>query len=258
MSTGPSLNSSNRNHECLIPSCHCEARRAEAISRGRLLRRFAPRNDSVDGMNHLAENAVAGASRRALLGIAAGAAFARARASAAEPAGAVESLRGECFAQQAAMRRMLAPAAPVFVGDAVATAAQSAISLHLGSDTVIRLGADTRLRIDRFLVNAGGVLTLEGGAMLYDHDAQGGVSDVTVRGPFGLIAVRGTRFFAGPSNGMFGVFVARGRVMVVGVNTAMQVTDGQGTDIARPGAEPTTPHIWAAPRITAAMAMVGQ
>jgi hypothetical protein len=35
------------------------------------------------------------------------------------------------------------------------------------------------------------------------------------------VAVRGTRFFAGPSNGVFGVFVVRREVMVVGMNTAM-------------------------------------
>ena len=79
-----------------------------------------------------------------------------------------------------------------------------------------------------------------------------------MRSPFGLIAVRGTRFFAGPSNGVFGVFVERGRVLVVGVDTAVIVEGGFGTDIARPGAEPTAPHPWAAPRIVNAMASVTQ
>jgi hypothetical protein len=195
-------------------------------------------------------------ARRALLAALAGAGLPRADAKSAETAGQVETVRGECFAQRAAVRRALVPAAEVFVGDAVATAAQSAMSMRLGSDTVVKLGAEARLRIDRFLIDAGGVLMFERGAMLYDHDSAASPRDVTVRGPYGLIAVRGTRFFAGPSNGVFGVFVERGTVTVVGVNTAVEVGDGLGTDIERPGAEPTPPHPWGAARIANAMASV--
>jgi len=161
--------------------------------------------------------------------------------------------RGECYAQSAAERRALAPSAPVFVGDAVETGLQSALGMHLGVATEVRLGAQSRLRIDRFLVNAGGVLVLERGAMLYNHDAPGRSPELAVRTPYGLLAVRGTRFFAGPSNGVFGVFVERGAVMVVGVNTAVLVTDGLGTNIDKPGAEPTPPVKWGAARIAAAM-----
>lgn len=148
------------------------------------------------------------------------------------------------------------PSAPVFIGDAVGTGVQSALAMLLGAATEVRLGAEARLRIDRFLVNAGGVLMLERGGMLYDHKGDGGPSDVTVRGPFGLVAVRGTRFFAGPSNGVFGVFVERGTVTVVGAYTAVQVTSGLGTNIASPGAEPTPPAPWGKARIESAMASV--
>jgi hypothetical protein len=194
--------------------------------------------------------------RRALLTGLAGACCSGRTAGAAEPAGVVQTARGECYAQTAAERRALAPAAAVFVGDAVGTGVQSALGLHLGRATELRLGAESQLRIDRFLVNAGGILVLDRGALLYDHDTSGGSMDLAVRTPFGLLAVRGTRFFAGPSNGVFGVFVERGAVMVVGAYTAVLVTDGQGTDIAQPGAEPTPAHPWGAARIAAAIASV--
>lgn len=195
-------------------------------------------------------------SRRAALGVGlAGACLAATPARAAEPAGKVESLRGEAYAQAAA-RRALAVAAEVFVGDLVATGAQSALALRLGAATLVRLGAEARLRIDRFLVNAGGVLDLARGAMIYDHDAAAGPTDLAVRSPFGLIAVRGTRFFAGPSNGVFGVFVFRGAVTVVGAHTSVQVLPEFGSDLAAPGAEPTNPHRWAPARIAAAEAAV--
>ena len=178
------------------------------------------------------------------------------RVLASEPIGEVTTARGECYAQIHSQRRELASAANLFLGDAVNTGVQSALTMRLGAATEVKLGAEAQLRIDRFIVNAGGVLVLERGGMLYDHGPNAGASDVTVRGPFGLVAVRGTRFFAGPSNGVFGVFVERGVVMVVGVNTAVVVAEGQGTNLAGPGAEPTLPAPWGAARIASAMASV--
>jgi hypothetical protein len=175
---------------------------------------------------------------------------------AAERAGEVESSRGECFALAATARRALAPSATVFVGDTVGTGAESALALRLGTATEVHLGQKAQLRIDRFLINAGGVLELEQGGMLFDHDGKAGGSNLAVRSSFGLMAVRGTRFFAGPSNGVFGVFVQRGAVMVVGVNQAVMVASGMGTNIVQPGAEPTAPAPWGVARIDAAIASV--
>jgi hypothetical protein len=173
-----------------------------------------------------------------------------------EPSGKVENIRGDAFAQAASRRRALTQEAEVFVGDLVTTSVNSALALHLGIATHVRLGAEAQLRIDRFLVEAGGVLELARGAMVFDRDEAAPKTDITIRSPFGLIAVRGTRFFAGPSNGVFGVFVERGRVMVVGARSAVELTPGLGTDIAAPGANPTDPHPWGAARIQRAFADV--
>jgi hypothetical protein len=121
-------------------------------------------------------------------------------ARAADRAGEVQSSRGECFALSATSRRTLTPTAAVFIADTVVTGVQSALALHLGTATEVRLGQQARLRIDRFLINAGGTLVLEQGGMLLDHDtAKAGAANIAVRSPFGLIAVRGTHFFAGPA-----------------------------------------------------------
>ena len=178
--------------------------------------------------------------------------------AAPQRAGEAKTTHGDCFARSGAAQRALIPNADIFVGDLVGTGPASSLALLLGEATTVRLGAEAQLRIDRFLMSAGGVLTLDKGAVLYDHDAKDGPDNMTVRSPFGLIAVRGTRFFAGPSNGGFGVFVERGEVMVVGVSTAVTVTAGMGTNIATPGAEPTLPTVWGKPRIAAAMAQFGR
>jgi hypothetical protein len=175
-------------------------------------------------------------------------------AHAAVRAGEVETSRGDCFARTAASRRALTPDAAVFVGDSVGTGVDSSLGLLLGTATKVRLGPETQLRIDRFVVNAGGILNLDRGAILYDHDPKDGPDSMAVRSPFGLLAVRGTRFFAGPSNGVFGVFVERGALMVVGVSTAVNLGPGLGTNLTAPGSEPTPPAVWGAARIAAAMA----
>lgn len=177
--------------------------------------------------------------------------------AAPQRAGEVETMNGECFARLGTKQRSLAPDAAVFVDDSVGTGAASSLAMLLGKVTTVRLGPEAQLRIDRFLMNAGGVLTLDKGAVLYDHDAKDGPDNMAVRSPFGLIAVRGTRFFAGPSNGVFGVFVERGEVFVVGGSTGVTVTAGMGTNIATPGAEPTLPTVWGQPRIKAAISQFG-
>ena len=50
----------------------------------------------------------------------------------------------------------------------MASAERSRAALQLGRDTSLRLGANARVRIDRFIVSAGGVLTLEAGPLLLD------------------------------------------------------------------------------------------
>jgi hypothetical protein len=177
-------------------------------------------------------------------------------ANAVEPAGTVEALRGEATAQSGSDIRPLARDASLFVGELVATGMQSAIAMRLGAATEVRLGPEARLRIDRFLIKLGGVLELAKGAMLFDHDPGTGQTEMAVRSPFGLIAVRGTRFFAGPSNNVFGIFLYSGELLAVGRNTAVQLQPAFGTDIAAPGEEPTPPHLWAEARIRAAEASV--
>ena len=209
-----------------------------------------------DSMKTMDPREQTGLNRRVLLGAATGSlvpapAFA---AAASVDAGSVETMAGEGFAERASKRRHLAVNAPVYVGDLVSTGIQSRLALRLGASTQVRLGADARLRLDRYIVDAGGVLELQRGTMLFDGEKTRG--NVAVRSPFALIAVRGTRFFAGPSANVFGVFVARGRVSVTAAGRRVELTEGMGTNIAYPGARPTDPTAWGAARIQAALASV--
>jgi len=178
-------------------------------------------------------------------------------AHSAAPAGAVDALQGEAFAIAANARRSLAFAAEIFVGDLVGTQPRSTMRLKLGTTTEVHLGPEARLKVDRFVQNAGGVLLLEAGGLMVNHPRDPASAGLAVRSSFGLIAIRGTRFFAGPSNGVFGVFTEEGEVMVVAADTTVVVAAGQGTNIARPGAAPSDPAPWGEARIRAARQLVG-
>jgi ferric-dicitrate binding protein FerR (iron transport regulator) len=179
-----------------------------------------------------------------------------AKAESAQRAGAVESVKGEAFAEASAARRVLDRNAPVFLGDQCGTGAESRLSMQLGGNTRLRLGEKARITIDRYLVSAGGELTLQSGPMLFDRAAGAAPTAIQIRTPFGLIAVRGTRFFAGPSRAVFGVFVERGTVTVTAGLGTVTLHAGEGTDIRYPGDAPSPPSRWGPPRIREALATV--
>ena len=179
-----------------------------------------------------------------------------AHADAESRAGAVEEVKGEAFAEKGSDRRVLDQAAPVFLRDRVGTGAASRLSMRLGRDTMLKLGERARIVIDRYLVDAGGQIDLVSGAILFDHPPDAPRTRLNIRSPFGLIAVRGTRFFAGPSNGWFGVFVERGSVSVAAAGDEVVLQAGEGTNIRFPGAAPTRPARWRDSRVRAALESV--
>jgi ferric-dicitrate binding protein FerR (iron transport regulator) len=191
--------------------------------------------------------------RRAVLAGAAALALPR-LAWAETSVGLVEALDGRAFARQSQVRA-LAAAGPILLNDRVWTASASRATLFLEPLTRLYLGPAAALSIDRYLDSIGGDLFLHDGGLVFDRPAGAG-GDVSLRSGFGLIGVRGTRFFAGPSNGVFGVFVARGAVTVMAAGIRREVPEGSGVDIFAPGNPPSEVRAWGAPRIEAAFRSV--
>ncbi|MGL4242278.1 MAG: FecR family protein [Beijerinckiaceae bacterium] len=206
----------------------------------------------------MTEWACRGMDRRALLVGAAtlGTCAAAPGAGADTPAGQVIAVSGVATAVLNAARRSLVSDAQVFVGDRISTSAGARASLKLGRSTDLRLGESARVTIDRFLMEAGGVITLGAGPALIEKDPQSAGQRLDIRSPYGLIAVRGTRFFAGPSNGVFGVFVERGQVALSGGGRQVLISAGEGSDVSSPGGQPSVARPWGAARIAAALASV--
>ncbi|MDQ0475142.1 FecR family protein [Labrys wisconsinensis] len=171
-------------------------------------------------------------------------------------AGTVEAATGTSTGVLRGQKRTLAVGAKVFIDDTLGTGTGARLGVRLGEATRLLLGERTRVRIDKFLVDRGGDLVLERGAMLFDRpdEPQSGPLDVAT--PFGLIAARGTKFFAGPSEGSFGVFVEHGVVNVRTHAGAVELTAGLGTDIRSIKAAPSAPKPWSDLRIAQAQASV--
>jgi len=175
---------------------------------------------------------------------------------AAAAVGDVVEIKGEAFADIGQQHRTLERASPIYLADRVSTGAASRLALHLGTDTTVRLGEKAQLVIDQFLVESGGEVSLESGPMLFERPEGARKIPMKIRSPYAVIAVRGTTFFAGPSNGVFGVFVENGAVEVSGAGTTVTLTAGQGTNLQSPGAAPTQPVNWGEARIRAALESV--
>jgi ferric-dicitrate binding protein FerR (iron transport regulator) len=169
--------------------------------------------------------------------------------------GAVMSSAGSAFLERSASRVPAAGGADVLLDDLALTGEDSRLDLRIGRATRIKLGSRSQLRIDRFVAGASADVELLDGPAFIDH-RPGAEPGFTLTSPYALIAARGTGFFAGPSAGVFGVFVYNGRVDVRTRVGSVRLRAGEGTDIAAPGAAPTPPKRWGAARIEAALISV--
>jgi hypothetical protein len=164
------------------------------------------------------------------------------RSTAAAPVvGKAAKIRGNVRRRQGGDEERLAIGGAVLDKDYVLTSSNSFADLAL-SETRILLGPQTELGLGR---------------MVFDRPEGLPKTDVAVRTAFGMIGVRGTKFFCGPSRAAFAVFVEHGVVSVQGGGVTRTVAAGQGVDISRPGAAPSEPTRWGQARIRQAYASVG-
>jgi len=170
--------------------------------------------------------------------------------------GSVTDLKGQAFAQSSAARRSLEPQAAIMLGDHVETGDKSLATLLLGRRTTLRLGARGSIVIDKFLVEAGGEITLQSGPLMVEHTEGGPAESMQIHTDYGLIAVRGTRVFVGPEGKALAVFVERGEVSVQAGGRSVTLHAGEGTAIASPGAKPARVARWKQKRIDALFASI--
>jgi ferric-dicitrate binding protein FerR (iron transport regulator) len=199
-------------------------------------------------------------SRRLILAVGTAAIVLGRQARAAGQIGLAVHTAGEPSLQRAQSLYPLRARDAVFEGDIIRTNQRSLAELMLAELTRISLGPNSELAIDSFTAGLGGHVSL-GGAMVFDRPEDLPPIDLTIRSAYARIGVRGTRFFAGPSRGVFAIFVARGSVEVRTAGLFTRSTrilgPGEGVDIARPGGTPGPVIRWGQARIDEAFASVG-
>jgi ferric-dicitrate binding protein FerR (iron transport regulator) len=180
--------------------------------------------------------------------------FGAARAAAA--VGRVGFSQGDAVLDRDGGRVAATEGVDIFLQDVAVTGDEpSRVDLRLGAATRIRLGAKARLAINRVVPGLAAAATLDNGPALIER-GRGAEPDFELKSPFALLAARGTVFFAGPSSGVFGVYVREGAVNVRTRRGSVTLHAGEGTDIKAPGAAPTPVKRWGQPRIDAALASV--
>lgn len=171
--------------------------------------------------------------------------------------GEATEVRGDVRRKRAKKDELLAVGSELFENDRVHTNVDSYATLNLGTDTRVLLGAETELLVDSFIADQGGTLELGTGRMVFDRPEGLPKVDVAVRTAFGMIGVRGTKFFCGPSRAAFAVFVEHGSVTVARGGVTKIVAAGQGVEFHHRGDAPSEPVNWGEARIKEAYASVG-
>jgi hypothetical protein len=207
-------------------------------------------------------------SRRSVLIAASTLPFARGALAApsSEPVGSVTSSVGSAFLARAADKIAATEGASILLGDTLETGDASRLALRLGAGTEIKLGAKATLKIDRFVAGVAAKLRMGQGAFLVDH-GPGSEPDFDVETPYGLIAARGTKFWGGITDGVYGVYVIEGMVELISGDKKVLCHPGMGTNLkaeagatahsAQEGGIPMMEaHPWPEKRVQAAMRMM--
>ena len=182
--------------------------------------------------------------------------------------GDVEAVTGRAMAHfESTPPRPLAPASAVLLDDMLATDPDARLACRLATGIELRLGGNATLRVDRLALGGprrGIALQSLSGPLVFDRPpAEAGRSavPVTLDLPWARIAVRGTRFFAGPLDEVFAVFCARGAIGVERPGAwEVRLGPGEGVDVPRGEAPvPAAPPVrqWGEARIARAFALVG-
>lgn len=163
-------------------------------------------------------------------------------------AGKVERVKNDVTAlpSPADPARPLDVGNPVFRNEILHTGAQARAELRLSDATALVMGENAEVRLDEFVYDGDGSATINlvTGALRFVSSAKGHPGKLTIKTPVATIGIRGTDFWAGPIDGVYGVLLLTGKVEVsnaagtVTLDTPRTGTLISGADIAPGDAVP--------------------
>jgi len=139
-------------------------------------------------------------------------------AAGADSVGNVEKARNEVSARPSATdpSRPLATGNPVYQNEIVLTGPAARAELRLSDGASLVLGEKSEVRLDEFIFDKDGSATLNlvTGALRFISGAKGHPGKLTIKTAVATIGVRGTDFWVGPIDGVYGVLLLNGNVEV--------------------------------------------
>ncbi|MBT3331135.1 MAG: FecR domain-containing protein [Rhodospirillaceae bacterium] len=172
--------------------------------------------------------------------------------------GKVARVQSHVAGELAGARRDLQKNLPVFAGEAVLTGENARAGLLFKDGSELTIGAAAKVVLDEFIYDGrgGGVINLLKGGMRFASGRLGHRS-LRIVTPVATIGIRGTDFWVGQIDGVYGVLLLNGVVEVS--NDGGQVTLDeplQGTVIFSQTVAPDSPGIWPGDRRARALAGV--
>lgn len=135
----------------------------------------------------------------------------------------------------------------VFQNDTVRTGKDARAELRLADETSLVMGEKAEVLLDQFIYDKDGdaVINLAAGALRFISGKTGHPGELTIKTPVATIGVRGTDFWAGPIDGVYGVLLLSGEVEVSNPGGSVTLdVPGAGTLISGGDVAPGSAAPW--------------
>ncbi len=178
-------------------------------------------------------------------------------------AGAVSRIKPEAAILSLGKKSNAQKGATVLMDDELTTGKKARLEVRLKDETVLTLGENAKIKIDRFVYDPAGksgkfVAAVKGAFRFTTGKlAKAASKEIEIRTPVATIGVRGTDFWGGPIDNTYGVLLLNGQVEIT--TSGGKVTldrPGQGVTISSPTSPPSAPNIWAKERVDRAVASI--
>lgn len=150
----------------------------------------------------------------------------------------------------------------VRLNDEIVTGANARLELAFDDGTRLTVGEKATVVLDRFVYRPGGESVFHAAVtgpfrFVSGTLGAGATRQASVTTPFALIGIRGTDFWGGPIDGIFGVFLLEGTITVTAGGQEVTIsTPGVGVNIPAAGAVPDGVTTWPADKAARAIATV--
>ena len=182
----------------------------------------------------------------------------------AEDIGTVTRLKNTASVVRAGQQMNIETGFKVQEFDEILSGEEARVEITFHDGTKLNIGADCHIVIDKFMfdpdvgIGIAILRALQGPfRFITGHIGKTRDPQIVVQSRFGVIGVRGTDFWAGPSRGQYGVLLLEGSISVTNPSGQRILTEpGTGVNLTSNDVPPSEVTTWGAGRAAEALAAV--